>query len=140
MIQQVGEWFRTRNAELRNAADKTSTEPLADKETIPSPSVLAEEASNTITTDAASEDTAATAAEGEKGEAEAGEGAVAVGGEGEGGEAKTTAEEEAAAMKGLRMSDEELAKLKEEQEERCKELAMNVNVFMPYKVCLLFHV
>lgn len=38
-------------------------------------------------------------------------------------------------MKGLRMSDEELAKVKEEQEERCRELAMNVNVFMPYKVC-----
>lgn len=103
--------------------------------------MLAEEASNS-TTDPPSEGTLVTTgavAEGDKTAADGSSGEKGeAGGEREG-EAKKTAEEEeeAAAMKGLRKSEEELAKLKEEQEERCKELAMNVNVFMPYKVCPL---
>lgn len=40
-------------------------------------------------------------------------------------------------VNALRLSEEEVAKLKEEQEARCRELAMNVNVFMPYKVSVV---
>lgn len=147
---QVGEWFRTRNAELQNALEdtkptqppttpqKSSTEPLADdKDTIPSPSVLAEEEASkgngavSEGTPAAAA-TAAAIAEGDGSTAAAADG----GGGGEkGGAVAVTREGGQDAAKGLGdMSQERLAKLKEEQEEHCKELAMNVNVFMPYKV------
>lgn len=98
---------------------------------MPLPSVLAEAASaagsrdGAATVEDALQEAAAASAEGGAG----GENAEGRGGEKAGGE-----EEEEEAGKGLRMSEEELAKLKEEQEQRCRELAMNVNVFMPYEV------
>ncbi len=148
---QVGEWFRARNSELRDASEgkkkepvpppntpqKPPTEPLADKETIPSPSVLAEQeqAKAEAVPEQPAAATAAGAAEGggdaeKEGEKEKEEGGAVVAGA-----ADAAADgDEDKVMKGLRMSEEELTKLKEEQEERCKELAMNVNVFMPYEV------
>lgn len=130
----MGEWFRTRNSEQLggdtetpapeakkesgDAAEKSplpptpEKTPLAEKETIPSPSVLAEAEAG------GGSSTAEVAVE---------EGGSVVAPAGGG-------DEEEKAMKELRMSDEDLTKLKEEQEARCKELAMNVNVFMPYKV------
>ena len=43
-----------------------------------------------------------------------------------------------------RVSEEDVARLKEEQDAKCKELEINVNVFMPYKVvcvcvCVCIH-
>lgn len=135
----MGEWFRARNSEkLAGDADTPAPEaknesgdavevsplpptpektPLAEKETIPSPSVLAEAEAgggSSSTTEIPLE----------------GGGAVVAPA---GGEDAEEGEEEKA-MKALRMSEEDLTKLKEEQEARCKELAMNVNVFMPYEV------
>ncbi|CAM9717363.1 unnamed protein product, partial [Ectocarpus sp. 8 AP-2014] len=138
---KVGEWFRTRNSEkLAGNADTPAPEaknesgdavevsplpptpekaPLAEKETIPSPSVLVEAEAgggSSSTTEIPVEEGGAVVAPAGGGDAEEGE--------------------EEKAMKELRMSEEDLTKLKEEQEARCKELAMNVNVFMPYKGCV----
>lgn len=69
-----------------------------------------------------------------------GEGVAMVAGGGAGKEASSGGEEGKEGEAGgepvsaLRLSEDEVAKLKEEQEARCRELAMNVNVFMPYKV------
>lgn len=74
------------------------------------------------------------AVEGDKAEgvAAVAEGAVALD-ESKGGE-RGDEEGGGEAVSALRMSEEEVEKLREEQEARCRELAMNVNVFMPYKV------
>lgn len=149
-LPQVGEWFRGRSEELRNASgDKKEpgaaddklplpptpeNKPSTDDETIPSPAVLAEAAEAEgvpVESGDAAPEAAAVAEEGKK--EEAGKGAV-VAKEGESVAKGERAGDEEGLAKGLRMSEEELTKLKEEQEERCKELAMNVNVFMPYKV------
>ncbi|CAN0024625.1 unnamed protein product, partial [Laminaria digitata] len=155
---KVAEWFRAREAELLPKAKQTdaegksggggveggnapSTSPptpsppatiriMKDEDTIPSPSV-------SLTVEDEQEgvrsDTKAVVEGGEAGEG-GGEGdgeVVVLDGEGEGMGGDGVG---AAARPGLRLSEEEVGRLKEEQEARCKELAMNVNVFMPYKV------
>lgn len=161
---KVAEWFRGRDTPELPSDGNDSKAAITDSATAAADAAAAEEAlkptprKETSKTDAETPTTAPKEGEeaGADGVTEAGEGTPGTkpengvaggtgGGEGEEETAEKTivlqeekdvgaGEAGDAGNKAATISEAEVAKLKEEQEARVEELAMNVNVFMPYKV------